>query len=234
MKCSYEQFKLIEPKLIQFGYTIHDIHQQNSELWLTNELYLVNNYNEVRKKVSTVTKSDAYNYGREVFDTWDPDLFINCYNIKYRTTITAFDLLEIHKVACLEWKEIIAGYLSRCTSIQTVNFRVDEINEMFKAATSEQKPILTKIFQPIDFDKIVVGSIVKLKINGQEVFDNQYNVNYDEPFYVLAYNVPFCVTERRVVKDPAYPKYNIFVQKGHIVSFSAHINVDYIVEVIEY
>jgi len=65
---------------------------------------------------------------------------------KQKLTVPVTDVLEIHKIACTNWKQIIVNYLSRVNSDQNITFNQEEIDEMFEAATNNQKPLLERIF----------------------------------------------------------------------------------------
>ena len=65
---------------------------------------------------------------------------------KQKLTVSITEVLEIHKIACATWKEAIAKYLTRVDSDQNIFFTQEEVDKMFKAATSSQLPILEDIF----------------------------------------------------------------------------------------
>ena len=65
---------------------------------------------------------------------------------KQKLTVSITDVLEIHKIACTTWKETIAKYLTRVDSDQNITFTQEEVDKMFKAATSTQLPKLEDIF----------------------------------------------------------------------------------------
>jgi hypothetical protein len=62
-------------------------------------------------------------------------------------TVSVTDVLEIHSIACINWKETIAGkYLPRVDRNQYITFTQEEVDAMFKAATTTQLPVLERIF----------------------------------------------------------------------------------------
>jgi len=65
---------------------------------------------------------------------------------KQKLTVSITEVLEIHKIACATWKEAIAKYLTRVDSDQNIFFTQEEVDKMFKAATSTQLPKLEDIF----------------------------------------------------------------------------------------
>jgi hypothetical protein len=65
---------------------------------------------------------------------------------KQKLTVSITEVLEIHKIACTTWKETIAKYLTRVDSDQNITFTQEEVDKMFKAATSTQLPKLEDIF----------------------------------------------------------------------------------------
>lgn len=68
--------------------------------------------------------------------------------------INANELLEIHNIACSNWKTKLASYLQRLDSNQMISFNQQEVDEMFEAATAEQKPTLIRIFGEKEIKKI--------------------------------------------------------------------------------
>lgn len=61
-------------------------------------------------------------------------------------TVNATELFKIHKVACPTWKSRILDYLKRTDEQQQVTFTEEEIDAMFTAASTNQKPVLIEIF----------------------------------------------------------------------------------------
>jgi hypothetical protein len=61
-------------------------------------------------------------------------------------TVPISNVLEIHSIACSNWKETIARYLSRVDQNQYITFTQGEVDAMFKAATISQLPKLERIF----------------------------------------------------------------------------------------
>jgi hypothetical protein len=61
-------------------------------------------------------------------------------------TVPISNVLEIHSIACSNWKETIARYLSRVDQNQYITFTQGEVDAMFKAATASQLPKLERIF----------------------------------------------------------------------------------------
>jgi hypothetical protein len=61
-------------------------------------------------------------------------------------TIKKSELKRIYDVACPTWQTRIESYAYRNPFGDTVSFSADEVEEMFRAATSEQKPVLESVF----------------------------------------------------------------------------------------
>jgi len=175
MRCNEAQFNEIKQILIDNLLTVSSISPFDGDCILVNNRYgtlgMVTNYE------NSYVNND---HNREYFDKWDKDTFLKYCGIevktenKMKTIITAQELLEIHKIACIKWKAIIRNdYLSRINLDQTVHFAQDEINEMFKAATTEQKPVLENIFgkqvKPIEWDRIKTGSQVMIERTGEHL-----------------------------------------------------------------
>ena len=156
-----------------------------------------------------------------------------------KTIITAQELLEIHKIACISWKEAIKiKYFPRINGVQTIVFSQDEVSEMFNAATPEQKPVLEKIFgkqvKPIEWDRIKTGSQVMLKYTGEHCsgFDN---IDKSKPVDVIFYKTPHFIYNRgKFCTRGHYTIYCTFHQDGKYILFSADKNTDYITEVVQY
>lgn len=153
-----------------------------------------------------------------------------------KLTVPATDVLKIHKVACSNWKPKLVLYLARVNGDQMIAFNQKEVDEMFKAATTEQKPLLIRIFGEkvqIDYDKIKTGSVVMLKYTLQHV-EGEQNVNFDNPFNVVFFNTQFIIRENKNFKQNSLYEYATFYQDGNYVVFSTHKNLDCITSVIEY
>lgn len=62
------------------------------------------------------------------------------------TTIKKSKLKRIYDVACANWQDRITEYARRNPWGDTVEFTPQEIDAMFKAATTEQRPVLESVF----------------------------------------------------------------------------------------
>lgn len=87
-------------------------------------------------------------------------------------TITRIQLKEIHDISCVSWKSKIQTYTLRNPFGNTFEFTQAEVNEMFKAATTRQKPFLEDIFgkQLEDID------LSKGTVDGNVLFDTTRNL----------------------------------------------------------
>ncbi len=154
-----------------------------------------------------------------------------------KTKVKATEVLEIHSIACLGWKVKIAGFLKRTDSEQNIEFTQDEVNEMFDAATKEQKPVLERIFgkqEAIKWDEIKTGSKVMIKWDGQHC-GGINNINLDNPVDVVFYNTPHYINSKGEFNPTGcYSKNCTFHQDGKYVLFGAYRNIEYITEVIKY
>jgi hypothetical protein len=61
-------------------------------------------------------------------------------------TISRTDLGKIHNIACNTWKTKLEKLGSRNPFSGTIELTQSELDEMFKAATSDQRPVLVSIF----------------------------------------------------------------------------------------
>ena len=242
MKCSSDQFKQIQPILVDNGLTIKSISHGN---WFIYE-YLINNLGTENGTVSNVNEYDKGAFGRKVFEEWNQDIFLeycgikkNKKNMGYKTTVPITDVLKIHAIACDSWKKIIVDkYLLRVDSKQNITFTESEIDEMFDAATTGQIPVLREIFgekkKSIDWDRLKTGSKVKIKCTEQHC-DGITAIDENEPVNIVFYKTPHFILSCNVFKSKGrYNSYITFNQKGRMVLFSAHLEIDYITEVIEY
>lgn len=82
--------------------------------------------------------------------------------------ITRQELKKIHDVACNSWKNTIEIYGIRNRFENTIEFTQTEVDEMFKAATPNQIPVLENIFgkQTAEID-LSTG-----KVDGKGLFNN--------------------------------------------------------------
>lgn len=67
-----------------------------------------------------------------------------------KTTILKTDLKKIYDIACQTWQPKIEEYAKRTPFEKTVDFTEKEINVMISACTTEQLPIVSKIFDVQD------------------------------------------------------------------------------------
>jgi len=65
---------------------------------------------------------------------------------KQKLTVSIMDVLKIHSIACISWKERIAKYLSRVDNAQEITFDQEEVDAMFRSSTLLQLPVLENIF----------------------------------------------------------------------------------------
>ena len=89
---------------------------------------------------------------------------------KNMNTISRTDLGKIHNIACSTWKKKIENLGSRNPFSLTVELTQSEVDEMFKAATPDQRPTLVNIFgeqsNQIDLTEL---STIEYKINGRRI-----------------------------------------------------------------
>jgi hypothetical protein len=107
---------------------------------------------------------------------------------------------------------------------------------MFLAATSNQTPVLLRIFGEvqIDYDKIKTGSKVMLKYTGEHILGIS-EVDLDKPFDVVFFKSTCLIRENAKFKQGStYSSYCTFHQDGNYVVFASDEGLDYIVSVIEY
>ena len=154
-----------------------------------------------------------------------------------KLTVPVTDVLKIHSIACNAWKEKIAAYLTRVDSEQNITFTQEEVDQMFDAATQEQRLTLVDIFGEkitIDLDKIKTGSKVMIKrtgrhCNGAESFD------LSKPVDVVFFKTPHGIHDSgKFFHKAHYNLYVTFHQEEKFALFSAHEDIDYIVSVVEY
>jgi hypothetical protein len=241
MRCNEAQFNDIKPILIDNLLTVSSITPFEVDCLLVNNRFgtlgLVTNYE--------IGQGSNDEYGREYFDKWDKDTFLKYCGIgvktenKMKTIITAQELLEIHKIACDAWKTTIRlHYFPRIKDNQTIVFSQDEVNTMFKAATSEQKPVLEKIFgkqvKPIEWDRIKTGSQVMIKNTGHHCSGFE-SIDESKPVDVIFYKTPHYIYDRgKFCILGHHNLYCTFHQDGKYVLFSAETNTDYIAKVVQY
>ena len=154
-----------------------------------------------------------------------------------KLTVPISEVLEIHKIACVAWKPIIGKYLSRVDYEQMITFTQAEVDGMFLAATEDQTAVLLRIFGKkvqIDYAKIKIGSKVMLTRSGQYV-DGNKDVDLTKPFDVVFFKSSWVINkEGRFAGWKMYETYCTFHQDGKYVVFASHVNLDYILSVIEY
>lgn len=101
-------------------------------------------------------------------------------------TISRTDLGKIHNIACSTWKKKIENLGSRNPFSGTIELTQSEVDEMFKAATPDQRPTLVNIFgeqsNQIDLTEL---STIEYKINGRCILAVRSMGDYkDKGFYL--------------------------------------------------
>jgi hypothetical protein len=111
----------------------------------------------------------------------------NCEVINKRE-ITREQLLMLYASACDEWKDKIkVRYFPRVDLLlDRVELTLEEVDEMFKAATNEQLILLSEVFpKVIELDNINTGTCLLLS---SEIKNPSFN--YDASFDVIFWDVP--------------------------------------------
>jgi hypothetical protein len=154
-------------------------------------------------------------------------------------TVPATDVLKIRAIACGPWKRRFATYLHRMDESNNLTFIEEEIDEMFNAATKEQRPTLVEIFgeptKAIEWDRIRTGSKVMIEYTGQSCGNLFEGIDFSQPVDVVFYKTPHFINDKGIFyKESRYSSYCTFHQGGKYFLFAADDNVDYITEVVEY
>lgn len=156
-------------------------------------------------------------------------------------TVPATDVLKIRAIACGPWKRRLATYLHRMDESNNLTFIEEEIDEMFNAATGEQRPVLVEIFgeptKAVEWNRIKTGSKVMIEYTGQHCGGFE-GIDLSQPVDVVFFRTPHFINEDAVFKtNSCHSSYCTFHQNGKYVLFAAHknfVDVDYITQVIEY
>jgi len=85
-------------------------------------------------------------------------------------------LKEIHNIACKEWQQKIIDYANRNPFGDTVELTDKEVIQMYKAATTEQKVVLSKwLKKPIEDKNAFIKrfEVDKLTTLSQELFGDK-------------------------------------------------------------
>jgi hypothetical protein len=150
-----------------------------------------------------------------------------------KLTITANELLQIHKIACSTWQTKIAEYLLKIDSNQNITFKQKEVDEMFKASTSAQELTLIEIFgepkKAIKFEDLFQNQKLKLNIP-------HHNFNVNEYCYLISKNSKYYTNDRGdgFKRDGDLVATEVF-QNGKIFTyFHDKDNTSFIVEVEHY
>jgi hypothetical protein len=119
-----------------------------------------------------------------------------------------------------------------------VAFDDAEIDAMFKAALTWQKPTLVEIFgeptKAVEWNRIKTGSKVMIEYTGQHCGGFE-GIDLSQPVDVVFFRTPHFINEDAVFKtNSCHSSYCTFHQNGKYVLFAADKNVDYITEVVEY
>lgn len=72
-----------------------------------------------------------------------------------KNTITRADLKRIYTISCNDWKSKIENYAKADPFSDTLKFTDKEIQEMIKASTAEQLPIVKEIFEIVETHELI-------------------------------------------------------------------------------
>ena len=146
MKCNQEQFDAIKPILEKHGMKIVSISPFDEYPYLTNDL------GNRQGLISNVGNYAKNSYNRTVYEQWNQDVFLKAcgietnQNTEMKTYLTKIsDLKKIHDVACLEWKTKIKALVTDPFA-DHIELSQTQVDEMFKAATTPQLPVLVEVF----------------------------------------------------------------------------------------
>ena len=152
-------------------------------------------------------------------------------------TVTKKELGKIYEVACTTWKAKIQDLTLRNPFGTDIELSQAEIDEMFKAATESQTPVLESIFgkqEKIDFDRIKTGSKVMLDYTGEHCCGFS-DIDRTQPVDVVFFKTPHLIDHNpKFQATGSHPFYCTFHQNGKYALFSASDNLDYIIKVVEY
>ena len=147
------------------------------------------------------------------------------------------DLKKIHEIACTSWQSKIWGIAERDVFSDTVELKQSEIDDMFKAATVSQRPVLVDIFgeqkKEIEFDKLKTGSEVMIEYSGQHCSGID-KIDLKKPVDVVFFKSYSRITGEGKFIGGGNRICCTFHQDGKFVLFAADEDTDYITEVIEY
>jgi hypothetical protein len=169
---------------------------------------LLKKYNQ---PIGNIIVSSAYGYHYLVFteDAENKEWFVDCVTKKKTrctlseleeilkgetvkqnnmktNTISRTDLGKIHNIACPTWKTKLEKLGSRSPFSGTIELTQSEVDEMFKAATSDQRPVLVNIFgeQSNSVDLTELNDI-KYEINDNDLLAVRLVGEYrDKGFYL--------------------------------------------------
>jgi hypothetical protein len=101
-------------------------------------------------------------------------------------TISRTDLGEIYDIACNTWKTKLEKLALRNPFSDTIELTQSEVDEMFMAATSDQRPVLVNIFgEQSNYVDLTELDDIKYEINDNTILAVRVNGEYrDKGFYL--------------------------------------------------
>jgi hypothetical protein len=182
---------------------------------ITEARRLLEKYNQPIGDITvSVFRTPAYGYHYLVFteDAKNKEWFVDCVTNKKvnitlselegilkgdtlkqnnmkTNTISRTDLGKIHNIACNTWKTKLEKLALRNPFSGTIELTQSEVDEMFKAATSDQRPVLVNIFgeQSNSVDLTELDDI-KYEINDNTLLAVRVRGEYrDKGFYLNDY-----------------------------------------------
>lgn len=158
------------------------------------------------------------------------------------------DMLEIHRIACSAWKsKLVKIYFPRISQYQEVTLSEEEIQDMFEAATTDQFPILERIFGPketiipVNYEGLKLGSKVLINKNSRNKWGG-LGGDQNKPYRILLYNeehilnINLNIVSVSANTSGVHRHATTLIQEGGSICHFFHYtdNLDYIKEVLEY
>jgi hypothetical protein len=157
-----------------------------------------------------------------------------------KQTLTRKQLIELRKqFSCSTWTGEIDKILKINILNLTEDFNIPDscITLLKESGSQEQKDAVKTlgfiISQPIDYDKLKVGSKVMIKNSGKCI-NGIGNFNLSKPVDIVLYKSPYILRSVYGFDTGSYPSQISFHQNGKFCCFSSDEEIDYITEVISY
>lgn len=155
-------------------------------------------------------------------------------------TLTRNQLLSLrNEFTCLDWRNEIDNILTANILTVTEDYIIPDKSITYlkesglQAQINAVKALGFNLLEPIDYNKLKCGSVVKIKTTSKHI-NGAFSFDLSKPVEIVLYKSPFILRNDYGFSTGGYSSQISFHQDNKYCCFSSHDEIDYITEVISY